>query len=193
MLLKQEVFKNLEAMWRDEDSGEDHTVSSYLMIGLVGCYSPGSGCMFQFQTAGLDVRPQLNFEFPTPGLPVRGQRRIDVLQAQVDANSWSLWHLVVSTYMYIVISYIYIYINGGPQSLGEYLLILHLARVTSRKFPQHLFVCWKNGATFYHGYLYINKLASSPNLELLSSASSPGKFEICRASSASSPGSDRDW
>lgn len=109
MLLKQEVFKNLEAMWRDEDSGEDHTVSSYLMIGLVGCYSPGSGCMFQFQTAGLDVRPQLNFEFPTPGLPVRGQRRIDVLQAQVDANSWSLWHLVVSTYMYIVISYIYIY------------------------------------------------------------------------------------
>ena len=86
MLLKQEVFKNLEAMWRDEDSGEDHTVWSYLMIGLVGCYSPGSGCMFQFQTAGLDVRPQLNFEFPTPGLPVRGQRRIDVLQSQVDAT-----------------------------------------------------------------------------------------------------------
>ena len=54
------------------------------MIGLVGCYSPGSGCMFQFQTDGLDVHPQqLTFEFPTPGLPVRGQRRIDVLQSQV--------------------------------------------------------------------------------------------------------------
>lgn len=76
------------------------------MIGLVGCYSPGSGCMFQFQTAGLDVRPQLNFEFPTPGLPVRGQRRIDVLQSQVDATVEVFWHLVVYTYMYIV--YIYI-------------------------------------------------------------------------------------